>query len=128
MNIKKMLLTFALGWMVSFYTALVFETLWNWFAVQALHAPEIGYWTMYGLLILVRMVMGTDAAFQQLRFEKLTKLITACVPPEKSEEVQQDMKDEKKNLPWTWVGAIIGDALGITFAFGMGWVVHTFLA
>jgi hypothetical protein len=127
MNIKKLLLTFVVGWIVSFYTTFVFQSLWNWFAVQALHAPEIGYWTMFGLLILIRMVKGTNEAIELDRHEKLTKLIVTCVPIERQDEVKEEIAEEKKNLHWTLGGTIIGEAVAITFALGMGWAVHTFL-
>jgi hypothetical protein len=127
MNIKKLLLTFVVGWVVSFYTTFVFQNLWNWFAVEALHAPEIGYWTMFGLLILIRMVTRKDEATEQGRYEKLTKLVVACVPLEKQDEVREEIEEEKKNLHWTLGGAIIGEAIVIAFALGVGWAVHTFL-
>jgi hypothetical protein len=39
--------------LMGLYMTIVLQTLWNWFAVNALHVPEIGFWAAYGLFLLV---------------------------------------------------------------------------
>jgi hypothetical protein len=50
---KKVMLFWLIGSVVALYRTFVIENLWNWFAASALHIPEISFWGMYGLVLLI---------------------------------------------------------------------------
>jgi hypothetical protein len=47
----KAVLVFVLTLVAHLFTTFVLTVLWNWFAVPALHASEISFWLMYGLVL-----------------------------------------------------------------------------
>jgi hypothetical protein len=129
MNWKKLGMVFGVGIIVSFYTTFVLENLWNWFAVPALGAPQISYWTAYGFVLLIRLLFDKDTTYKnQEIFGRIGMMIDACVPEEKRAELTEQLLDEDKRLPLRLGGVVFGEALGVSFTLGLGWAVHTFLA
>jgi len=129
MNWKKLGMVFALGLVVSFYTTFVLENLWNWFAVPALAAPQISYWTAYGFVLLIRLLFDKDATYKdQEVFGRLGMMIDACVPEEKRAELTEQLLEEDKGLAGRLGGGVLGEAVGVSITLGLGWAVHTFLA
>src|ERR1700730_3471176 len=98
MNWKKVTLMWLVAIVVGFYTTFVLQTLWNWFAVEALHAPSISYWTMYGLMMLVRLVFDTKGVEMDQRFKHLGILIQGCIRDDKSDEVTTATEADEKGL------------------------------
>jgi hypothetical protein len=128
MNWKKLGMVFALGLVVSFYTTFVLENLWNWFAVSALGAPQISYWTAYGFVLLIRLLFDKDTTYKEQEiFGRLGMMIDACVPEEKRAELTEQLLEEDKGLVGRLFGGVFGEALGVTLTLGLGWAVHTFL-
>jgi len=129
MNWKKMGLVFGVGVIVSFYTTFAVESLWNWFAVRSLSAPQISYWTAYGLVLLIRLLSDKNDYYKdQEVFGRLGMMIETCVPEEKRAELTEQLLEEDKGLAGRLGGGVIGEAFGVTFTLGLGWAVHTFLA
>lgn len=127
MNWKKVTLMWLVAIVVGFYTTFVLQTLWNWFAVEALHAPTISYWTMYGLMMLVRLVFDKNGAEMDERFKRLGILVQGCIRDDKSDEVRTAIEDEEKGLPLT-LGAIAGgQAIANTLTLAIGFFVKAFL-
>lgn len=60
---KKVLLivvgSFAVFAVAGLYMTFVFQTLWNWFVVSALHLPQIGFWAAYGIFLVVGIFRAT---------------------------------------------------------------------
>lgn len=127
MNWKKMGIVFGLGVVISFYTTFVVQSLWNWFAVPSLNAPQISYWTTYGLVLLIRLFSERDD-FKDLEISnRLAMMIEACVPEEKREELNEQLLAEDKALAGRLGGGVLGEAFGVSFTLALGWAVHTFL-
>ena len=53
---KKAVIMFAFSTFVNLYTTFVLQSLWNWFAVEALNAPHVSYWVMYGLVMIANLM------------------------------------------------------------------------
>ena len=129
MNWKKLGMVFAIGLVVSFYTTFVLENLWNWFAVPALGAPQISYWTAYGFVLLIRLLFDKDTTYKEQEiFGRLGMMIDACVPEEKLAELTEQLLEEDKGLAGRLGGGVLGEAVGVSITLGLGWAVHTFLA
>ncbi|HTQ61141.1 MAG TPA: hypothetical protein VMI32_13005 [Candidatus Solibacter sp.] len=128
MNWKKMAIVFGIGVIVNFYITFVVKSLWNWFAVPSLNAPQISYWTTYGLVLLIRLLADRND-FKELEVSnRLSMMIDACVPEEKRTELTERLVAEDKGLAGRLGGGVIGEALGVSFTLMLGWAVHTFLA
>lgn len=121
------------GWMwlitilVGFYTTFVLQSLWNWFAVEALNAPPISYWIMFGLNMLVHLVIDKPSFEIDEKFKRVTIMLEACIPDAKMDEVKEALKEEDDIMPAKLGGLVVGQALGNTFALLLGFAVHIFL-
>lgn len=123
---KRLIATFGLALAVGFYTAFVFENIWNWFAAAALHAPEISYWTAYGIFLGFHFIIDRDETFEKTEiFARLEMMIKACVPEERRAELDAELVAEDKQMGTKLLGPIVGQAVGNTVALGIGFVVHT---
>ena len=128
---RKALRLWPVGLVVSFYATLVNQSLWNWFAIPALHVPPIGYWAMYGLTMLLGLLFdhGRDQSeAEDFRWKGAMVFLEACVPQGQLAEVRETIKRQEDDL-WADLGArILSKAVGMTLMLGIGWAVHTFLA
>jgi hypothetical protein len=117
------------GPLVSLYRALVLQDLWNWFATRALQLPEISFWVMYGLVLVVGMFTANKSDMEQEQsFKVLTIAVDACMPDDKREWVRAQLDDLQSRL-WIDIGfKIFGEILNITAILVIGWAVHRFLA
>src|SRR5271165_4312707 len=43
---------------LSLYTNVVVLALWDWFAVPALHVPDVSYWQIYGVTLLLAILFS----------------------------------------------------------------------
>ena len=81
--------------LVGFYTTLVLQNLWNWFAVPALHVSAISCWLMFGLnMILGLMFEGSETGEADRRWKVPLTILDACVPEEKQVELRESLKHE----------------------------------
>ncbi len=113
---------------VTFYLTLVLQILWNWFVITAFHLDEIGYWNMYGLVLLISVVsvrtLETSPAQQWLETKML---LEACVPEGTRAETLRAIEKAKMS---DGTQNALTDGLKLfmaTVALFFGWVVHTFL-
>jgi hypothetical protein len=128
MDLKKLCAAWAVSIVVGLYTTFVLLSMWNWFAVQALHGPEIHYWTMYGLMMLIRLVFEPPVFKEKEVFGRLEILIRACVPEEKRDQLDATLKEEEKGFAARAGWSAVGQAIGASIALGLGWAIHSFLA
>jgi hypothetical protein len=128
MSIIKAVVMMVIAMVANLYTAFVLQQLWNWFAVNALNAATLSYWTMYGLLMAVHLVTHKDSFEEELREKRMAIVLGACVPDAKRAEMNEGLKEENELLTTQLGSQIFGKAVGNTFALAFGWAVHTFLA
>lgn len=128
MDLKKLCGVWAVSIVVGLYTTFVLQSLWNWFAVHGLNAPSIGYWTMYGLMLLVRLVFEPPTFKEKEVFGRLEILIRACVPEEKRQELDETLKEEDKGFATRAGWSAVGQAIGASVALILGWAIHAFFA
>jgi hypothetical protein len=121
-------LVFFAGPLISLYTTFVLKNLWNWFATGALHLPEISFWVMYGLVLIIGMFTSDFGDLDhERRFKVLATALDACVPEDKREWVNEQLADLQSSI-WTDIGfKIFGKILDTTWILVIGWVVHAFL-
>jgi hypothetical protein len=128
MNWKKLVGTWGIAMVVGLYTTFVLQTLWNWFAVQALNAPAVSYWAMYGLMMLIHLVFEKPPFEMDKKFKLISIVVDACVPDDKRHDVNELLKQEEEGLVPELMGMIGGQAFGNTFTLGLGWAIHQFLS
>jgi hypothetical protein len=117
------------GLILSLYITFVLQMLWNWFATPVFHVQSIGYWNMYGLLLIATLVRtkNSDIGETQLLVRVMT-MLEACLPEEKRAETMRQL-DESEVAKLFRPTAVDGmKALGTTFFLVVGLVVHSFLA
>ena len=112
---------------VGLYTTFVLQTLWNWFAVPAFHAPEISYWTIYGLLMLAHLIIDKPTFENDERLKRLAIIVSACVPDEKKEELEEALKADDDDATFKLGTFIFGQVVGSSVAVVLGFVIHLFL-
>ena len=124
---KTLLLVLLVGPLMSLYTTFVLMNLWNWFAIEALHLPEISFWVMFGLVLMIGMFTATSTnKEQEYSFKALSIAIDACIPEDKRQSVNEELKQNQEGI---WVDlffTVISRVAGATFTLVLGWVVHTF--
>ena len=129
-NAKKILGFFGIGQLVRLYTAFVVQCLWNWFAVRALNVPEVPYWTVFGLLILLDLVQREQPDVSESpQWRSQLVMLEACVPDDKRPSVVAAIKAQTDNM-WTElgykaIGAVIGKLFSNTLALVTGWAIYT---
>jgi hypothetical protein len=107
----------------------VAEHLWNWFAVGVLKATAIGFWQMYGLMLLLGLLVSRDYASEDAhRWTIVFMKLEAYLPEDKRSSVAAAMKEQEEQV-WPGVGyAVLTKLFGNSLALVLGWAVHTFLA
>lgn len=125
---RTLTIAFFITPLISLYTTLVLKNLWNWFATEALHLPEISFWVMYGLVLIIGMLTANDGGIEQeYAFKAFGVALDACVPEDKKECVSEQLEDLQKGI-WSDIGwKLFSRILGATCTLGIGWAVHTFL-
>jgi hypothetical protein len=129
---KKSILFWSVAIVGGLYTTFVIQNLWNWFVIEAFHLSQIPFWVMYGVVLTVGMFTHGEDQLISLDvhpwYKTVTARLEACVPDDKLEFVNQQIKEQKKQI-WVELGALtFGKAVGNTFTFVIGWAVHAFLA
>jgi len=120
--------TFALAIAVMLYRTFVLQTLWNWFAVPALHLQPVSYWLMYGLILLVYIFTHRDEGSTDQKWGRLFRILGLCVPESQQGSAFAIVQEQEDNS-WFQLGKVIaGQFFGDTQGLVFGWVVHTFLA
>lgn len=128
MGCLKSLVNLGLSFVVGFYTAFVLMMLWDWFITPAFHVTEIGYFNVYGLVLVVRLLSPTaDAIAVAQQGERETKMLEACIPDGKRAETLSAIEKDSLSNNAQMLLANGMEALGSTMSLVVGFVVHTFL-
>src|ERR1035437_7130564 len=128
-NKHKVIRWAVIAFVVGFYTTFVLQSLWNWFAVPALHVSSIGYWAMYGLVMLFGQIFDRsgDHVQEDATSKRVLILLDACVPDGRRADVQEALKQEANSM-WVYLGtAVFGKVIGNTLTLGVGWAVRSLL-
>lgn len=116
-----------------FYTSFVVQILWNWFVVEALHAPNISYFHALGLLIVIHVLKYTESvskhADDDKHWHRVEAMIDACVPQQRRDATNAEIIAVDKQSEPTWLIAlsIFEKPIVNTLALGAGFLVHEFL-
>ena len=87
----------------------------------------VSYWQMYGLNMLVFMLFERSAFVDQEHWKRALMMLYACIPYEKKEEIDSELKEENESV-WMKIGTeIFGKVVGNTVTLGIGWAIHTFM-
>jgi hypothetical protein len=126
--VRFLTLAFFVGPLISLYTTFVLKNLWNWFATEALHLPEISFWVMYGLVLIIGMFTSNAGDIEQeYRSKALVTCLDACVPEDKKEWVREQLDNQQRGI-WVDIGMkVFWRIIGATFTLVIGGAVHTFL-
>lgn len=112
--------------LVGLYTTLVLESLWNWFAVPSLHAPELSYWAVYGLQLMIGLLSQGSALseIEQKTQELLLTVLDFCIPEDRMEEARQAIEHQEQSA-WVTAGfSILHRVAGNTLTLAIGFSVH----
>jgi hypothetical protein len=116
-----------IGMAVGCYTAFVAECYWNWFVVPALHASEVSFLQMLGLIWLLQLVTSRSTAPEDKKWQLLASAIELCVPPEKQEQLADLTKPNSLDLFLQSFSQVFGQLTGNTFMLVAGFVLHMFV-
>ena len=122
----KNILPWVVAFIVGIYTSFVAMCMWNWFAVGILHAPNVSFLQMLGLIWLINLLINKQDT-DETRWKILFTSIELCVPQEKQELLSDVMNDFKENF---WVdlwGKIAGQIIGNTLTLILGFILHIFI-
>jgi len=122
----KHILPWVVAFVVGVYTSFVAMCMWNWFAVQALHAPNVSFLQMLGLIWLINLLINQQDNHEG-RWRILFTSIELCVPQEKQELLTDAMDEIKDNLWIDLWGKIAGQIIGNTLTLVLGFILHLFI-
>lgn len=125
---RTLAIVLLVGPLISLYTTFVLKNLWNWFATEALHLPEISFWVMFGLVLIIGMFTSNFGHIEQeYGFKSIGTALDACVPEDKRDWVREQLEDQQKAI-WGDIGMkLFSRIFGATCTLVIGWAVHAFL-
>lgn len=114
--------------LLSLYITFVIKNLWNWFAAEALNLPQVSFWVMYGIVLMIGMFTSDFGDIEQkYSFKAFGVALDACVPDDKKAWVLEELEAQQESI-WRDVAIIpFMRILGATVTLVIGWGVHTFL-
>lgn len=124
--LKKGAVLWVIGLVVGFYTTFVLQNLWNWFVTVAFNLPQISFWVMFGIVLMIGM-FDKDTTEDEIRFKALSTVVEACVPFEKQDEVNHELKLQGDGIWFTVGTTIFGKILVNTLTLAAGFAVHLIL-
>jgi hypothetical protein len=122
--VKKTILLYSISMIVSLYTTYVLTVLWSWFVTPAFGLAHVSFWMMYGLTMLIGLLRRPDDVEGEQRHKIVAVMLDACVPPERREDVTEQLEEFNKEI-WAQAGwYVFGQFVNNTFALGLGFVVR----
>ncbi|MGD0404356.1 MAG: hypothetical protein ABSB66_14290 [Candidatus Acidiferrales bacterium] len=121
---KKPLAQFFVTILMQFYTAFVVMNLWNWFVTRAIHAPSIGYLTVYGLLLIVQLFRALPRQSEELKYKRLMIMLDACVRDSRREAMADELREINKETTDVPSWMVIETLVGNTIALILGWFIN----
>jgi hypothetical protein len=134
MSVKKLGVFWIIGVLLSLYTTFVVQSLWKWFAKSAFHVPEISFWSMYGLVLLVGLFTEKyDKNFgEEQRWKRMLIALDACIPDDKKEGFKEQLNgllNEQKEFLWLEARRrVLGTLARNTLVLALGFAIHAFVA
>lgn len=132
--VKKLGVFWIIGVLVSLYTAFVVQSLWTWFATSAFHAPEISFWSTYGLVLLIGLFTEKyDKNFgEEQRWKRMLIALDACIPDDKQETFKKqfnELLNEQKEFVWLEARRrVLGNLARNTLVLALGFAIHALVA
>jgi hypothetical protein len=122
---KKTIWRFVISLLIGFYETFVLQALWNWFVTGPLRVPEISYWAMFGIQLLMKELFGNPAGQQAEREHRslVLRVLDLCVPEDRKEEARAAIKEQDQSI-WITVGIGLAQT---TMALMIGGAIHSFL-
>lgn len=129
MKAVKYLLNFGLSLVVWLYTTFALTMLWNWFVTPAFHVGEIGYWNMYGLVLVIRLLSPGSEMLPVMidKWEHAMVMLNACIPEEKRPEVEGAIKKDMASVNEQSLIASVSSFAASTMSLLIGFVIHSLL-
>jgi hypothetical protein len=112
---------------VGLYTTFVLQSLWNWFVTKALNVPEISYWPMYGILMVIAICLERNTLHEAYRWECMTTMVYDSIPDEKRAKTDETLKQHYEALPSKVRWYVFEQVIGNSITLGIGWVIHRLL-
>jgi hypothetical protein len=120
----KAIRVFIIATVVGLYTAFVLMKLWNWFVVGTLNVPIIGYWQMFGINMLVRMLVDHDTTMEDERWSQCIEMVYAAIPSENRPHIDARMTTYNEEVWGKLRWMILGQVFANTITLLIGAVVH----
>jgi hypothetical protein len=115
---------------LSLYTNVVVLALWDWFAVPALHVPDVSYWQFYGVTLLLAILFSPPDSGDRHQLTMISMQLEAVLPEDKRLVIQEALQEQQqeKQARNAMVFSLISRISGNTTVLIIGWTIHTFLA
>jgi hypothetical protein len=120
---KKPLAQFVVMILMQFYTAFVVMNLWNWFVTRAVHAPAIGYLTVYGLLLIVQLFRALPKQSEELKYKRVLIMLDACVRDSQRAAMADELRDINKEMTDVPSWMVVETLVGNTIVLVLGWLI-----
>ena len=88
---------------IGVYTTFVAQCFWNWFAVPILPVSPISFLQMFGIIIFISFLNEKDNSAEELRWEGVYKVLDACLPESKKQEIEEFVKEKQESV-WADAG------------------------
>ena len=112
------------GLLVAVYTAFVSMCLWNWFATRAFHASELSFFEMLGLVWLLQVLFRSVGQDSESQWRTLWTVLDILVPETKRDAHAAAMKELEKGVWVQAAASTIGQVVGNTAVFELGFGLH----
>ena len=120
----KKIIIWIIALVTGLYSTFVAQCFWNWFAVLVLPVPPVFFWQMFGIILLINLFSEKDDSIEKSRWEVVYKLLEACLPESKKQEIEEFVNEKEKNA-WVDAGSKVFEKFfsnTITLAFGF--IIH----
>jgi hypothetical protein len=123
---KHMLWAWIPGLMVGIYTAFVAMSMWNWFAVRALHVPSISFLEAIGLIWLIG-ILTRRPEVDDIKQKMYITILDACVPDDKRDILNENIKEQKDNIWIDGLSMVFAQIVGNTTTLILGFGLHSLI-
>jgi hypothetical protein len=86
-------------------------------AICSIHAPSIGYLTVYGLLLIVQLFRALPRQSEELKYKHLVIMLDACVRDSQREGKADELRDinkETTDVPsWMVIETLVGNTIAL---------------
>lgn len=123
---KKYVLAFLVGLAIGLFRTFVMLKLWNWFISTNFNLPELSFWTMFGIQLLISFFTERNEFAEERRFERLGIVLNACIPDHLRDSVHEELANQGDT--WTELATgLFGRSFGYATTLLVGGIVHAFV-